>query len=190
MERETDQETGWTAPLRRTGEDPSRDDGDSDKANCEQQVTRDARDSHDGSLLPYVRLPASQTTGQTSYRPIALTTSHSTSTAVTPWKPYQGSTFALKAEDLPRNTSAMIERIQPADTSHTIAAAIHQSIRLHSFPDGSSKAYLWQTLIIPGLSCRPQNPNSRPRMAACVREVTSSLRRICTTWLLTVSGVM
>ncbi len=53
---------------------------------------------------------------------------NSASTAVAPWKAYQGITLAPNTEDLPRNTSAIMERIQTAETSQTSPAATHHNI--------------------------------------------------------------
>jgi hypothetical protein len=48
--------------------------------------------------------------------------------AVTPWKAYHGSALALNASALLRNTPAIKENIQPAEISHTTAAAAHHTI--------------------------------------------------------------
>jgi hypothetical protein len=42
--------------------------------------------------------------------------------------------FLLKADSLPRNTSAMAAKIQPAEAIQTTAAPIHQSMLCHSYP--------------------------------------------------------
>ncbi len=55
-------------------------------------------------------------------------TMNTTRTAVAPWKRYQGITLGLRGELFPRNTSAMIEKIQAAETSQTMIAPIHHSM--------------------------------------------------------------
>ncbi len=52
-----------------------------------------------------------------------------TRTAVAPWKRYHGSTLGLRNELLPRTTSAIMEKIQAAETSQTrIAPMTHNMI--------------------------------------------------------------
>lgn len=66
--------------------------------------------------------------------PSALLISQSVSTAVAPWKAYQGMNLGLNAETFLRKTSAMMERIQAAETSqHRMPPIHHHMLRISSF---------------------------------------------------------
>lgn len=92
--------------------------------------------------------------------PNALPMRNRASTAVTPWKPYQGITLAPKTEDLPRNTSAMMAKIQAAETSQTNPAATHHNISTsRPFCRGGPFAAPNQTLRLPyGISLDWRSP--------------------------------
>lgn len=132
------------------GEDSSHYRNNSNKTQEQQQVATNLPHNVHPLLAPFppiaptasAQAPISQ--GE-DYDSRALITRNRARIAVAPWKAYQGNTLTLRADDLRRNTSAMIEKIQAADIIHTTAAPIHHNMSICLLTFVGSRRRRWNS---------------------------------------------